>query len=118
MATAGVPSAVTPLEDYVLVDMQVEPSATSGGIFLPTVFQGEDQRDAFQKQEMRAGVVKAIGGGAPSEAGKPVQTARFEVGQQVMCSPYGGVKLTEEGKTFAESSLWLVKAKDVWSVVV
>ena len=57
-----------PMQDYILVDLQVVPEASSGGILLPTVYYDFDEKneEAFVAPKPRAGTVVAVGPGARS----------------------------------------------------
>ena len=61
-------AGIKPMQDYVLVDLQSVPSATSSGVLLPTVyFDGTEKNDeAFIAPEPRAGTVVAVGPGRRS----------------------------------------------------
>ena len=54
------------MQDYILVDLQVVPEASSGGILLPTVNYDFDEKneEAFVAPKPRAGTVVAVGPGA------------------------------------------------------
>lgn len=116
MATIAEPSNLTPLEDQVLVQMQLEPDASAGGILLPVVFIVE-QEDAFARPEVRQATVIAMGPGKLAKDGSRVPMPSVEVGQSVIIGPNKGIKIQEEGKILNDCSYFLCKAEDIWTAV-
>ena len=78
-----------PLEDRVLVEVDVEESKTAGGILLPDTAQKKSQK----------GTVIAIGSGKVLDNGErlPFEVA---VGDRVLFAKYSGVDIEEGGKKF------------------
>jgi len=108
---------LVPLNDHIVCDMEVVPSATQAGILLPTTFTDEDNEflSAFAKPEPKAGTVLAVGPGALTDGGKRVPPA-ITVGSRVIVAPTAGIRVPLEGKPLTESSIFCFTAEDVWGV--
>jgi co-chaperonin GroES (HSP10) len=112
VALLGVPRTINPLYDNVVIDMQTQPSQSTGGIFLPTTFRSGDQMtegdNMFVAPEPRKGKVLAVGPGVKTTDGSTVRV-ELTIGQDVIVGSRGGIKLVEEGKTVSDSSLYVFK---------
>lgn len=108
---------ITPLGDYILVDLQSIPSQTEVGILLPTTFMNEFDDAEFLKPECRAGVVKAMGPGAMLEDSTRAPMPDFKVGQKVIVGPEKGERVQLDGQSLQESTLFLFKAEEIWSSI-
>ena len=113
--------ALTPVNDQVLVELVKQPAQSEGGIFLPLDnnddFEAEVLARNFGKKEVTLGTVLAVGPGALLPDGTRMVMPELAVGQQVICSPFGGEKvgLDTEGKEASGSPLYLFAAEDVWT---
>jgi co-chaperonin GroES (HSP10) len=105
-----------PLEDHIVIDLQSAPSATVAGILLPTVFEDEQEDEAFAKPEPRAGTVLAVGPGALTKNGNRAPMPDIKVGQKVVVGPKAGIRIQLKDKPLRESTIFLFKAEEIWAV--
>ena len=104
-----------PLGDSIVIDLQSVPSTTQAGILLPTVFEDEDEDDAFVKPEPRAGTVLAVGPGALTKDGARAPMPSLASGQKVVVAPTAGTRIPLDGRPLRESTIFLFKAEDIWA---
>ena len=107
---------LVPLADYLVVDLQSVPSATQAGVLLPTVFQDDQEDDAFVKPEPRAGTVLAVGPGIRTRDGEYASMPAISTGQKVVVAPTAGVRVPLEGRPLRESTIFLFKADEIWAM--
>ena len=118
LPSAQMPSTaagIKPMQDYVLVDLQSVPSATSSGVLLPTVyFDGTEKNDeAFIAPEPRAGTVVAVGPGRRSWDGNVViPMPPLSVGQKVVVGADRGERVVLEGESASEATHFLFKINE------
>ena len=105
-----------PLDDHIVIDLQSAPSATVAGILLPTVFEDEQEDEAFAKAEPRAGTVLAVGPGALTTNGNRAPMPDIMVGQKVVVGPKAGIRIQLKDKPLRESTIFLFKAEEIWAV--
>ena len=82
--------AAQALNNQVVVELQVEPSKSSGGIMLPTTFDQEETEGAFQRKPLQSGTVVSVGPGVVTERGVAIPIPGISEGQRVVIK--GGVE--------------------------
>ena len=113
----GSASKITPLQDYVLVDLQSVPSATDTGILLPTVFfdEAEKNEESFIQPKPRAGTIVAIGPGRRSNDGNVVvPMPDLKVGMKVVVGADQGERVILDGETTQDASHYLFKVNELF----
>ena len=97
--------AVQALNNQVLVELQVEPAKSAGGIMLPTNFDNEETEGAFQRKPPQTGTVISVGPGVTTARGVTVPIAGISEGQRVVIK--GGVEGVKQNPSDADSVLYL-----------
>ena len=97
--------AVQALNNQVLVELQVEPAKSAGGIMLPTNFDNEETEGAFQRKPPQTGTVISVGPGVVTDRGVTVPIAGISEGQRVVIK--GGVEGVKQDPTDADSVMYL-----------
>ena len=93
-----------------LVEVQKEPAASTGGILMPSAFSEDDEalyEDAFGKKVCRVGTIVAIGPGLTAEDGTRVPISNLEVGMTVAIDKVDGIKVEPAGKADRAASFYL-----------
>ena len=97
--------AVQALGNQVLVELQVEPAKSAGGIMLPTNFDNEETEGAFQRKPPQTGTVISVGPGVTTARGVTVPIAGISEGQTVVIK--GGFEGVKQNPSDADSVLYL-----------
>ena len=105
---------MTALGDMVLVDLLNVPAKTAKGILMPTVFQDDDEDDAFVKPAPRVGTIVSVGPGRVGKDGQLVPMPPISVGQKVVVGTSKGERVQLDGESLQESTLFLFTAEEVW----
>jgi co-chaperonin GroES (HSP10) len=97
--------AVQALNNQVLVELQVEPAKSAGGIMLPTNFDNEETEGAFQRKPPATGTVLSVGPGTVTERGVTIPIVGISEGQRVVIK--GGFEGVKQDPSDADSVLYL-----------
>ena len=97
--------AIQALNNQVLVELQVEPAKSAGGIMLPTAFDDEETEGAFQRKPLQTGTVISVGPGVVTKRGVAIPIEGISEGQRVVIK--GGVEGVKQDPTDADSVLYL-----------
>lgn len=106
---------MSPMQDFVLVDLQVVPSATTTGILLPNVFydEAEKNEEMFVKPKPRAGKVVAMGPGRMQGDGNGrLPMPQLEIGQKVVVGAESGEKVVLDGQSEADATHFLFRVDE------
>ena len=97
--------AIQALNNQVLVELQVEPAKSAGGIMLPTAFDDEETEGAFQRKPLQTDTVLSVGPGVVTKRGVTIPIEGISEGQRVVIK--GGVEGVKQDPTDADSVLYL-----------
>ena len=109
--------SITPLQDYVLVDLQAVPSTTDSGIMLPTVFYDfeEKNEESFVQAKPRAGKVVAVGPGRRSYDGdKILPMPQLVPGQTVVVGADLGERVVLDGEATNDATHYLFRVEELF----